>query len=170
MIFELKKSILRPWQSGDQQSLTHHANNRNIWLNVRDNFPHPYTIIDAERWILHASTNLQDLTFAICVNHNAVGGIGLIPKDDVYSKSMELGYWLSEEFWGRGIMSEAVGAICNYAFSEFNIVRLYADIFEWNNASVRVLEKNNFTFEARLHKAIIKDGRIGDVLLYSIVK
>lgn len=170
MIVRLTRSTLRPWQAGDQPSLMYHANNRNIWINVRDNFPFPYTFMDAERWVLHASSNLRDLAFAVTVDDIAVGGIGLIPKDDVYRKTMEIGYWLSEEYWGRGIISEAVGAVRDYAFSHFDIVRLFAEVFEWNSVSMHILEKNKFKCEARLHNAIIKDEKIGDVMIYAITK
>ncbi|MDD8017055.1 MAG: GNAT family N-acetyltransferase [Bacteroidota bacterium] len=170
MEFQLQKSLLRPWQSGDERSLAKHADNRKIWLNVRDHFPSPYTLADAQRWIFHASSALVDSVFAIVVNGNAVGNIGLIKKEDVYRVSMEIGYWLGEEFWGHGIVTEAVGAVSQYAFSHFDINRLYADVFEWNTASMRVLEKNGFLPEARLKKAIIKDGRVGDVVLYTKLK
>ena len=170
MEFQLNKSLLRPWRHGDEIALAKHANNRKIWKNVRDHFPSPYTLPDAERWIFHAATNLHDTVFAIVVNGNAVGSIGLIAKEDVYRKSMEIGYWLGEEFWGKGIMSEAIGAITEYGFLKFDVVRIYADVFEWNTASARVLEKNGFVCEARLKKAIIKDGKIGDVLMYAKTK
>ncbi|MEI7906191.1 MAG: GNAT family N-acetyltransferase [Bacteroidota bacterium] len=170
MELPLQKSLLRPWRTGDETSLEKHANNRKIWRNVRDHFPNPYTRGDAMRWILHASSALSENVFAICVDGNAVGSIGLVAKDDVYRKSMEIGYWLGEEFWGRGIMTEAVGAVSQYGFDRFDIVRLYADVFEWNNASMRVLEKNGYVFEARLKKAVIKDGMITDALIYAKLK
>lgn len=170
MEFQLQKGLIRPWRPGDEPSLEKHANNRNVWINVRDHFPHPYTREDAIRWIHHASMNLSETVFAISVDGNAVGSIGLVAKDDVYRKSMELGYWIGEEFWGRGIVSEAVGFISQYAFRHFDIVRLYADVFDWNKASARVLEKNEFQFEARLKKAVIKDGMITDVLMYAKFK
>ena len=170
MEFQLTKSLLRPWRYGDEISLVRHANNRKIWENVRDHFPHPYTLSDAERWIFHASTNLHETVFAIVVNEEAVGSIGLVAKEDVYRKSMEIGYWLGEEFWGRGIITEAISAVTEYGFSKFNVVRIYADVFEWNAASAHVLEKNGFVFEARLKKAIVKNGRIGDVLMYAKTK
>lgn len=170
MEFQLQKSLLRPWRTGDETSLEKHANNRKIWINVRDHFPHPYTHGDALRWIQHASTTLSETVFAIVVNGNAVGSVGLVAKDDVYRKSMEIGYWLGEEFWGRGIVTEAVGVVSNYGFDRFDIVRLYADVFEWNNASVRVLEKNGYVFEARLKKAVVKDGMIADALMYAKLK
>jgi len=170
MEFQLQKSLLRPWNIGDESSLEHHANNRKIWMNVRDHFPYPYLRGDAMRWVQHASHNLSQTVFAIVVNGNAVGSIGLVPKDDVYRKSMEIGYWLGEEFWGNGIITEAVGAVSNYAFEQFDIVRLYADVFEWNKASIRVLEKNGYVFEARLKKAVFKDGKISDALMYAKIK
>ncbi len=122
------------------------------------------------RWVQRASTDLSETVFAIIVNGSAVGSIGLVAKDDVFRKSMEIGYWLGEEFWRRGIITEAIGAISDYAFERFDIVRLYADVFEWNTASVRVLEKNGYVFEARLKKAVFKDGLIADALLYSKLK
>ncbi len=168
--FQLRTCHLRPWRRGDEHSLVKHANNRRIWENVRDHFPHPYTLADAERWIFYTSTSLVDKVFAITVDGNAVGSIGLVPKEDVYRKSMEIGYWIGEEVWGRGIMTEAIGAVKEYAFDNFDIVRLYADVFEWNTASARALEKNGFHLEARLQKAIIKDGLIGDLLMYAKIK
>jgi RimJ/RimL family protein N-acetyltransferase len=170
MEFQLQKSLLRPWCIGDEPSLEHHANNRKIWINVRDHFPHPYMRGDAIRWVQHASLNLSQTVFAIVVDGNAVGGIGLVPQNDVYRKSMEIGYWLGEEFWGKGIITEAVGVISNYGFDQFDIVRLYANVFEWNKASVRVLEKNGYEFEAQLRKAVIKDGKISDALVYAKIK
>ena len=170
MEFQLQKSFLRPWSIGDEPSLEHHANNRKIWMNVRDHFPHPYLRGDAVRWVQHASHNLLQNVFAIVVNGNAVGSIGLVPKNDVYRKSMEIGYWLGEDFWGKGIITEAVGAISNYAFERFDIVRLYADVFEWNIASIRTLEKNGYEFEARLKNAVFKDGKIADALIYAKIK
>lgn len=167
MELPLQRSFLRSWRSGDEVSLEKHANNRKVWINVRDHFPHPYTRGDALRWVQHASMNLTDTVFAIVVDGQAVGSIGLVAKDDVYRKSMEIGYWIGEEFWGRGIVSEAVGAVTEYAFNNFDIVRIYADVFDWNAASARVLIKNGYKFEARLHRAVIKDGVIADALIYA---
>lgn len=167
MELHLQHSLLRPWRRGDEPSLVLHANNRKIWENVRDQFPFPYTMPDADRWIFHASTALYNTVFAIVVNEKAVGSIGLAAKDDVYKKSMEIGYWLGEEFWRRGIMTEAVASVTEYGFATFDIVRIYADVFEWNISSARVLEKNGYRCEARLKKSIVKDGRIGDSLLYA---
>lgn len=169
MEFPLKNSVLRPWKLGDEPSLEKHANNRKIWINVRDHFPHPYTRGDAMRWVQHASLYLHETVFAITVDDIAVGSIGLVAKDDVYRKSMEIGYWVGEEFWGRGIVSEAVGAVTAYGFERFDIVRIYADVFDWNLASARVLEKNGYSLEARLKRAVVKDGMITDALMYAKV-
>ena len=170
MIAPLSRCIIRPWRDGDQLSLIRHADNRNVWLNVRDNFPHPYTLADADRWIHHATNALKDLVFAIEVEGEAAGGIGLVAKEDVYRLSLEIGYWLGEQHWGKGIMTECVGAITQYAFTTFEITRLYADVFEWNTASMRVLEKNGYVKEGRMQQAIIKDGKVGDVVLYATVR
>jgi [ribosomal protein S5]-alanine N-acetyltransferase len=167
---QLPSCRLRPWRDGDEASLVHHANNIKIWENVRDHFPYPYTMEEARRWLFHASTALADKVFAIEINGNAVGSIGLVSQEDVYRKSMEIGYWLGEEFWGRGIITEAVGAVTEYGFHQFDIVRIFADIFEWNMASARVLEKNGYRFEARLKNAVFKNRRLADVLIYSILK
>jgi len=168
--FELTKCTLRPWRSGDEESVALHANNKKIWMNVRDHFPYPYTMADARRWVFHASTVLTDKVFAIDIDGHAIGSIGLVAKDDVYRTSMEIGYWLGEKFWGQGITTEAVGAMTRYGFEHFDIGRIFADIFAWNPASGRVLEKNGYILEARLKKAIIKDGKVSDVLIYSILK
>ncbi len=168
MEFQLQNALLRPWRTGDETSLEHHANNRKVWINVRDHFPFPYTHRDAVRWIQYATSQLHGLVFAVEVQGRAVGNIGLTPKDDIYKKTMEIGYWLGEDYWGRGIMTEAVGVITKYGFSSFDCLRIYADVFDWNPASARVLEKNNYLFEGRFKKGFVKDGAVGDLLMYAV--
>src|SRR5215831_10797786 len=170
MEIKLNKSVLREWKPGDQQSLVKHANNRRVWRNLRDSFPHPYTLADARQWIEIANPAGPITNFAIVVDGAAVGGIGLMLKEDVFRRTAEIGYWLGEEFWGRGIVTEAVRALTDYAFREFDLVRLYAAVFEGNVASVRVLEKAGYAREARLRKAIVKDGRTLDLMLYAVVR
>src|ERR1051325_10612302 len=109
---------LRNWRVGDEPSLVHHANNRKIWRNVRDRFPHPYRREDAVWWISFANSERPVVNFAIDVEGAAVGGIGLILRDDVYRLSAEIGYWLGEEYWGRGIASRAARALTDYAFEQ----------------------------------------------------
>ena len=168
--FNLEKCWLRPWVPGDEQSLVRHANNRMIWRNLRDAFPHPYTLADAGNWIRIANPSTPITNFAIVVENSAVGGIGLVLKDDVFRRSAEIGYWLGEEFWGRGIVTEAVRATTDYAFATFDICRLFAGVFEWNPASMRVLEKAGYEFECRMKKSVTKDGQTIDELIYAVVR
>jgi ribosomal-protein-alanine N-acetyltransferase len=165
----LNKCTLRAWQAGDEESLVHNANNRNVWINLRDSFPHPYTLADAQNWVRKASLVIPQREFAIVVDGKAVGGIGFIPREDVYRRSAEIGFWLGEECWGRGIMTEALRAVTDYAFANFNLCRLYACVFEWNPASMRVFEKAGYNLEARLKKAVTKEGKTIDEFLYAIV-
>jgi len=170
MELELSKSRLRPWKPGDEESLVRHANNRVIWRNLRDAFPHPYTLANAQHWIRSANPATPVTNFAIVVDGTAVGGIGLVLKDDVFRRSAEIGYWLGEEYWGRGIVTEAVRAVTDYAFATFDLCRVYAGVFEWNPASMRVLEKAGYEYECRMRKSVFKDGEIIDELIYAIVR
>ena len=170
MKLRLQSCIVRSWQQGDQASLAHHANNRNVWINLRDRFPHPYTPDDARNWLRHVDATEPETNFAIAVGGQAVGGIGFTLHDDVYRRSAEVGYWLGEEFWGRGIAAEALRAVTEFALSAHDLCRLYAHVFEWNAASARVLEKAGYTFEGRLRRSVTKDGRTIDQLLYAFVR
>ena len=163
---ELGGLVLRPWATADEESLVEHANNRNIWLNVRDRFPHPYTANDAKLWIKIANRDTTMLNLAMEVDQRAVGGLGVIFKDDVYRRTAEVGYWLGEAYWNRGLTSRAVAALSDYVFAHYDIIRLYAGIFEHNVASVRVLEKAGYRFEARLRQSITKDDQTMDELIY----
>ena len=163
----LEGLVLRPWTSDDEASLVRHANNRNIWRNVRDRFPHPYTENDAKLWIKIANRDTTMLNLAIEVDRQAVGGVGIVFKDDVYRRTAEIGYWLGEAYWNRGIASQAVAAVSDYVFTHFDIVRLYAGVFAPNRASARVLEKAGYTFEARLRQSVFKDGQILDEMVYA---
>jgi ribosomal-protein-alanine N-acetyltransferase len=147
-----------------------YANNRNIWINLRDRFPYPYTAADADQWIRQATEEAPQTHFAIVIGKSMIGGIGLEPGTDIFQRSAEIGYWLGEPFWGRGIATEAVRAITNYAFSTFNLCRIYAGVFEWNPASMRVLEKAGYMREGRLTKSVFKDGRVIDQFLYAMIR
>lgn len=169
MELKLQKSTLRSWKPGDEESLVRHANSRAVWRNLRDAFPHPYTMADAIHWIQIANPTTPVTNFAIVVDGAAVGGIGLVLKDDVFRRSAEVGYWLGEAYWGRGIVTEALRAVTDYAFSSFDICRVYAGVFEWNPASARVLEKAGYEFEGRMKKSVTKDGETVDELIYAIL-
>src|SRR5439155_25343409 len=134
---------------------------------LRDRFPYPYTIADARNYLKANLKKKPETNFAIVADGNAVGSIGILLNDDVYRKSAEIGYWLGEEYWGRGIATRALSAITDYAISNYDLCRLYASVFEWNTASMRVLAKAGYTFEGRLRRAVIKDGKIIDQFLFA---
>ena len=144
------------------QGLSRHANNREIWLNLRDRFPHPYTRADAESWVRIASAGDPQTHFAIEACGEAVGGVSLMLQDDVERVSAEIGYWLSEAFWGRGIMSAAVRAATEYAFTRFGLTRVFGLPYAHNSASIRVLEKAGYVREGVLRRVAVKDGVILD--------
>jgi [ribosomal protein S5]-alanine N-acetyltransferase len=170
MEIELKTCVIRPWRAGDEAPLIAHANNYNVWRNMRDRFPHPYTAEDAHEWIRSASEESPRTNFAIEVDGEAVGGIGLVLNGDIHRCSAEIGYWLGEAFWGRGVVTEAVRALTQWAFDNFNLSRIYAGVLEWNPASMRVLEKAGYQFEGRLRKAVVKQNQVMDEFIYSIVR
>ena len=169
MEFVLSKCILRPFRESDAESIAKHANNRKVWLNLRDGFPHPYTIEDAKKFIAMAMENAERI-FTIEIDGEAAGGIGVHPRTDVERLSAEMGYWLAEDYWNRGIITEAVQAVTEYAFRELGLIRIYALPYEWNQASSKVLEKCGFKLEGRMKKSVIKDGKVIDQLLWAKTK
>ena len=165
---KLSRCTVRPWRPGDETTLVRYANDRGVSGNLRDRFPFPYTAADADAWIAHVAAEAPPpRNLAIVVDGHAVGGIGVELGQDVYHRSAEIGYWLGEPFWGRGIATEALRAVTEYAFATFDIIRLEAGVFGWNPASARVLEKAGYTLEGRLRQAIVKAGRVGDRLIYA---
>lgn len=166
---ECGSAIVRPWQDGDREPLVRHANNRKVWRNLKDRFPHPYTDEDARNWLALAQSDLDKTGFAIEVEGSCAGGIGLVPLADVHARCAHIGYWLGEPFWGRGIMTAVVGAVTDYAFAQRGFLRLEAPVFAWNPASMRVLEKCGYFREGVLRKSVFKDGEIIDSVLYAKV-
>lgn len=167
MELECGPCTIRSWHRGDEDNLPSHANNREIWINLRDQFPYPYTRADAKRWLKHITAVTPETSFAIDVNGEAVGGIALVLHDDVERCSAEVGYWLSEQYWGRGIATAALKAITEYAFTHLKLTRVFAVPFARNDASIRVLEKAGYTCEGRLRRSAIKDGVVLDQLMYA---
>ncbi len=162
--------IVRDWQDEDRASLMRFANNRKVWRNLRDRFPHPYGESEADWWLAFAREHPVQAGWAIEADGMAVGGIGLMPGEDVHAKSAHIGYWLGEPYWGRGIMTDAVKAVAGHALAELGFARLEAPVYEWNPASMRVLEKCGFEREAVLRKSVFKDGQLIDCMLYVKVK
>jgi ribosomal-protein-alanine N-acetyltransferase len=154
---------LRPWRDTDLESLVRYADNHHVWINLRDGFPHPYTMEAGRIWLGMARKEDTHLFLAIEVDDEAVGGIGVSFKDDVYRINAEIGYWLAEPFWGRGLMSEAVELLVDHVFNCYpGIQRIYADCFSWNPASARVLQKCGFHLEAIHKNSVIKNGQVID--------
>jgi RimJ/RimL family protein N-acetyltransferase len=165
----LPHCAVRSWRPDDLGSLVANADNRNIWLNLRDRFPHPYTRRAGREFIRLAMSQRPETMFAIAVDDEAVGGIGFTVLSDVERVSAEIGYWLGELYWGRGLVTEALVAITRYAIDTCGLTRVYALPFASNKASCRVLEKAGYTLEARLRRSAIKDGQIVDQLQYSFI-
>lgn len=163
-------AILRDWTPDDVLPLARHANNPDIAGHMRDAFPSPYTIQDARQFIAMALENTRALLLAIEVNGSAAGGIGIHVLPDVYRGTAEIGYWLSKDYQGKGIVTDAVRSIIPVAFDRFPIVRLQAGVFADNRASMRVLEKCGFGLEAIHRKAVTKNGVNMDEYLYVLVK
>jgi len=161
---------IRSLQLSDAAALAKYGNNRAIWRNLWDRHPYPYGIEDAEEWIQFAIGQEPETILAIASGEEAIGCIGMLPQDDVARLSAEVGYWLGEPFWNRGIATGALRALTEYAFTELGLVRLYATVMEWNPASARVLEKAGYQYEGLLRKSVIKDGEILDQWLYAIVR
>ena len=159
---------LRDYRPDDKASVARQANNAKVWANVRDYFPHPYTEEHAEGWIAHATSTEPASHFAIEADGRFAGGIGLKLQSDVDRISAELGYWLGEEFWGRGIATASIKGFVPWAFEAFpELERIYATPFHWNVASSRALEKASFNKEGLMRRAAIKSGLIADLPLYA---
>ena len=166
----LSRSKLRPWKMQDAAALAQNANNQKIARNMRDGFPFPYTIDDAYTWLKMASKEFRHLLLAIEVDSVAAGGIGIIFKDNVYRLSAEIGYWVGEPWWNKGITSEAIQKLSEHIFTNTNIVRLYADIFSGNIASMKAISKAGYHLEAINKNAVYKDGILLDQHVYCLLK
>lgn len=169
MRLERETCRIRSWASSDLESLVMHANNRRIWENLRDRFPHPYLRSHGQEFLRRVRRAWPETTFAIEVDGRAVGGIGFMLQQDVERVSSEIGYWLGEPYWGRGICSDALRAVTQYAIAQHGLTRVFAIPFAHNRASCRVLEKAGFELEGCLRRSAIKDGRVLDQLLYGYV-
>ena len=168
----MKDFYLRSWNLKDAPALAKAADNPHIAANLRNVFPHPYTLEDAQ-WFIRDCMEKEgekQILHAIEADGAAAGSISIMVKDDIYEKSAELGYWLAERCWGQGIMTRAVQQICREAFEAFDIVRIFAEPFAVNAASRRVLEKAGFTCEGTMRDGVYKNGQIFSYCIYSLLR
>jgi RimJ/RimL family protein N-acetyltransferase len=168
--YRLETCLLRPFRRGDEPSLARHANNRKVWRNLRDSFPHPYAAEHASAWVASNLGVAPVRNFAIEIEGEVAGSIGVTPFADVNARSAEIGYWVAEPHWGRGVATEALRAATDHVFRAFDVVRVQATVFAWNEASMRVLEKCGYAREAVLAKSVFKDGELIDSVLYAVVR
>lgn len=162
--------IIRGWKLGDEISLQKHANNPKIPACLMDRFPNPYTMDAAIIWVNNLIDQDPWINFAITIDDQVVGGIGMEPREDVYRKTAIIGYWLAEELWGKGIMPEAVKLVTRYAFEQLDFIRLQASVYSKNPASMRVLEKAGYVKEGIMRNAVIKNDLVMDEHMYAILK
>lgn len=163
---------IRKWELPDAKELSAALSNRKIQDNLRDGLPYPYTEQDGADYIsamLSADEN-ETFAFAITVDNKVVGSIGVFRQENIHRQTAELGYYIAEEYWGKGIMTEAVKQICEYVFEKSDIVRIYAEPFAYNAASCRVLEKAGFQYEGTLRSNAVKNGKVIDMKMYSLLK
>lgn len=163
---------IRQWEIGDAANLAQVLNNKNIQNNLRDGLAYPYTEYDAIEFIQAMLDSDKNTTFAfaITVNNKVVGSIGVFRKDNIHSRAAEMGYYIAEPLWGKGLGTSAVKAVCNYIFNNTDIIRIYAEPFAYNTASCRILEKSGFLFEGTLRSNAVKNGQIIDMNMYSLIK
>lgn len=161
---------LRNLEKSDLETLIRYANNSKIAMNLRDGFPNPYTFEDAIGFYNMVKSQKPLTTFAIEYHDEFTGMIGLMPLTDIYCKSAEIGYWLAEPFWNKGIVTSAVKLIVDWAWKNLDIVRIHTGVFSYNPSSARVLEKAGFTFECECKKSVFKNSKFANELRYSILR
>ena len=161
---------MRSYRPDDAASLARHGTNRKVWQNLRDRFPHPFTEANGAEYIARVLQNPDHTSFAIDVGGSAIGGIALHIGTDIERLGAEIGYWIGEEYWRRGIITDAIQLVTTYAFTELGLVRVFAVPFSHNAASCRALEKAGYTLEGTLRSSAIKDGRVQDQFMYAVVR
>ncbi|WP_067522213.1 GNAT family N-acetyltransferase [Endozoicomonas ascidiicola] len=161
---------LRRFLYGDAIALANHGNNPKISQYLRDTFPNPYTIEHARAWVQHVKEHETKTRFAIDYNGEAIGEIGFVVQLDVHRFGAEIGFWVSEDHWGKGIMTKALSYVTNYAFDEMGLVRIYADVQARNPGSRKVLEKCGFELEGVMKKHVYKDDQFIDQLVFALVR
>ena len=170
MLLDLRDLRIRDWRKDDLDALLRYANNPKIAANLRDQFPHPYTRRAGIEYLNYVRSTNPALAFALEFGGEAIGGIGFKQGSDISRLSIEMGYWLGEPFWGRGLTTRAVTAASDWAFGNYKVVRIFATTFAHNVASMRVLEKAGFEREGILRRSAIKNGEILDQVMYAKVR
>ena len=166
------KCRIRKWELSDAKDLAAALSNKKVQDNLRDGLPYPYTEQDGKEFIsamLSADEN-ETFAFAITVDNMVIGSIGIFRQGNIHRQTAELGYYIAEEYWGKGIMTEAVKQICEYVFAKSDIIRIYAEPFAYNIASCRVLEKVGFQYEGTLRSNAVKNSKVIDMKMYSLLK
>jgi ribosomal-protein-alanine N-acetyltransferase len=166
----LARCTIRTLRASDAPRLAQIANDRDIWRNLRDRFPHPYELAHAEGFIRHILTSTREHAFAICLGDELAGVISVNVGEDIYRRTAEIGFWLGAEARGKGIATDAVAAVSAWAFDTLDLVRIHAAVFVWNPGSARVLEKAGYSLECRACNAAFKDGQVVDEFIYSLVR
>lgn len=163
---------IRRWELSDARDLATALSNKKIQDNLRDGLPYPYTEQDGKEFIsaMLAANENNTFAFAITVNGKVIGSIGAFRQGNIHRQTAELGYYIAEEYWGKGIMTEAVKQLCDYVFSNTDIIRIYAEPFAYNIGSYRVLEKAGFQYEGTLRSNALKNGNVFDMKMYSKLK
>jgi RimJ/RimL family protein N-acetyltransferase len=162
--------VIRDWRENDAAGIVKYANNRNISKNLRDGFPYPYGLLDAERFLSVVKQQDPRTYFAIATDSEVIGGIGVGLREDVHRLTAEMGFWLAEPYWGKGIMTEAVKRFTEYAFERYGLLRIFAEPYATNPASARVLEKAGYTLEGIMRANVFKEGEVLDQYLYARVR
>ena len=163
---------IRKWQLSDAAALAAALSNKKVQNNLRDGLPYPYTEQDGEEYIsaMLSSDEKETFAFAITADNKVIGSIGVFRQENIHRQTAELGYYIAEEYWGKGIMTEAVKQICEYVFDKSDIIRIYAEPFAYNTPSCRVLEKAGFQYEGTLRSNAVKNGKVIDMKMYSYLK
>ena len=169
VVIKSKKFILRPFRKGDEESLRRSINNRTIYKNTLS-IPYPYTLKDAKKWVAKAIEKTKQrksdsVYFVIDIGGEVAGSVSFIKQ-----YKAEIGYWLGEKYWRQGIMTEAVKLATKFGFKELKLKRIYAYVFPWNKASMRVLEKAGYNLEGILRKDIKKNNKFIDAYLFAKVR
>lgn len=160
---------LRPWVNNDAESLAKYANDRAIWLNMRDEFPHPYSTKEADVFIAGANNKTSSIHLAIANQQEAIGSVSLLIHNDIRRYSGVLSYWVGKRYWGQGLATDTITVLSNYAFYQLGLIRVYAKVFSTNTGSIKVLEKVGFEREGYFHKGVYKEGQFIDQVLYAKV-